>query len=335
MVLSHYDLGTIESITEFTRGSRFSPKVGIVCEVGKFLLKKRDRARGGAERIKFIHEVQAHLAAKEFPLPRLVAPRHPKLGGGGDTVLQWSDGHYELFEFVAGHSYSGEGEETRDAGRTLARFHEALADFPARDEPVLNGYHDALAVQTALNAIPKQVGSHGSAAGRDAEVLGLTSFLFEAYTEAAEAVASCGYGQWPACMTHSDWHPGNLLFKRGRVLSVIDYDCAKWGKAVCDVANGALQFSMIGGSDPANWPDHLDQRRAADFLSGYREVLDLGESQLRVIPHLMIEALIAEAVLPIAATGSFGPFPGLRFLAMVRRKVAWIVGHLGALQEAA
>ncbi len=47
VVLSYYDLGVIESITEFARGSRRSPKVGIVGERGKFLLKRRaaERAR--------------------------------------------------------------------------------------------------------------------------------------------------------------------------------------------------------------------------------------------------------------------------------------------------
>lgn len=38
----------------------------------------------------------------------------------------------------------------------------------------------------------------------------------------------------------------------------------------------------------------------------------------------MIEALAAESVLPIAATGSFGHYQGFGFMKMVRRKVAWL-----------
>jgi hypothetical protein len=45
---------------------------------------------------------------------------------------------------------------------------------------------------------------------------------------------------------------------------------------------------------------------------------------LRAIPHLMIEALIAEAVFPIAATGSFGKMEGQPFLRMVQRKTQWL-----------
>ena len=41
VVLSHFDIGVIESVTEFPRGSRKAPKLLIVSEQGKFLLKRR------------------------------------------------------------------------------------------------------------------------------------------------------------------------------------------------------------------------------------------------------------------------------------------------------
>ncbi len=328
VVLSHYDLGVIESITEFKRGSRRSPKVGIVCERGKFLLKKRDRSRGGPDRMRYSHAIQRHLRAKSFPLPSLIPARM-----SDDAILLYGGAMYELFDFVAGHSYTGSVEETRDAGGTLASFHAAMADFPLEGACPSASYHDALAVQTGLNAIPSQVSSHESAAGRDAEILGLTTFLYEAYEESSQAVEAAGYEDWPDVITHSDWHPGNLLFKRGRVLAVIDYDCAKVGKAITDVANGALQFSIVGGNEPTNWPDHLDMKRYTAFLEGYCAKRSLAPDQMRAFPHLMIEALIAESVLPIAATGSFGPFPGYGFMRMVRRKVRWMQEHIGELQE--
>jgi homoserine kinase type II len=329
VVLSHYDLGVIESITEFRRGSRRSPKVGVVCARGKFLLKKRDARRGGVDRVRYAHAIQNHLESKGFPLPRLMPPRDSE-----DTVLVLAGAMYELFDYVSGHPYSGAEEETRDAGRVLARFHQAMADFSDDGASCSNGYHDALAVHTGLNALPAKISGHESAVGQEAEILGLTSFLFEAYNDAAGRVETAGYASWPVGMSHSDWHPGNLLFKRGQVLAVIDYDCARCGKPITDVANGALQFSMVAGGDPSRWPDHVDLDRVRQFISGYREMQPLEAEQLRTIPHLMIEALIAEAVLPVAATGSFGPYDGYGFLRMVRRKVAWMQRRLPELEAA-
>ena len=43
VVLSHYDIGVIDSVTEFPRGSRKAPKLRIVSEQGKFLMKRRAR----------------------------------------------------------------------------------------------------------------------------------------------------------------------------------------------------------------------------------------------------------------------------------------------------
>jgi len=326
IVLSHFDLGTIESITEFKRGSRRSPKVGIVCDHGKYLLKKRDRDRGGIERVRYAHRIQEHLTQKGFPLPRLIAPRD-----SAETILDLNGNLYELFDFVSGHGYSGEPAEAHDAGATLARFHDAMMDFPMDGRHESTGYHDAVAVQTGLNAIPPRVSSHDSAAGREAEVIGLTVNLYEAYSDAADAVERAGYAAWPHCIVHSDWHPGNLLFRKGAVTAVIDYDCVKLGKAASDVANGALHFSLVAGGAPDQWPDHLDLSRVREFVGGYDGVRSIGEDESRALPHLMIEALIAESVLPIAATGSFGPFDGFGFMQMVRRKVTWIQRNADAL----
>jgi len=329
IVLSHYDLGVIESITEFKRGSRRSPKVGVVSSAGKFMLKRRAADRGGEDRVAYTHAIQRHLWKKGFPLPKLLSPLD-----SNDTLLALAGSLYEVFEFVAGHPYSGEKGETRAAGSTLRDFHSALADFPEVRSFAGTGYHDAVAVQTGLNAVPKSVSSHDSAAGKEAEVLALTSFLFEAYTSAADKVEQAGFPDWPESVTHSDWHPGNVLYKRGEVLAVIDYDCAKPGKSICDVANGALQFSIVASGLPDSWPDHLDVVRIREFLAGYEEHSPIDEAQSELLPYLMIEALIAEAVLPIAATGTFGRFGGLGFMRMVRRKITWIQQNAGALRVA-
>jgi homoserine kinase type II len=331
VVLSHFDLGPIESVTEFKRGSRRSPKVGIVAQRGKFLLKKRDRTRGGLQRVRYAHRIQRHLAAKNFPLPQLISPiDSPSVENGDDTLLVLDGEIYELFEFVAGHAYAGTAAESRDAGRALARFHQAMMDFPLDTAQESTGYHDAVAVQTGLNAIPQRLSAHDSVAGAEAELIALAVNLYEAYTEAAEAVERAGYEDWPLSVVHSDWHPGNLLFKRDAVAAVIDYDCAKIGKAISDVANGVLHFSIVAKGAPDAWPDHLDTARVAQFLSGYQEINALPAAQRTVLPQLMIEALIAESVLPIAATGSFGQFDGFGFMRMVRRKVEWIQGNIKA-----
>ena len=45
VVLSHFDIGIVESVTEYPRGSRKAPKLLIQSDQGKFLLKRRARGK--------------------------------------------------------------------------------------------------------------------------------------------------------------------------------------------------------------------------------------------------------------------------------------------------
>src|SRR5207237_1184385 len=83
-------------------------------------------------------------------------------------------------------------------------------------------------------------------------------------------------------------------------------DTARTCPRVIDIANGALQFSItMRGSDPQRWPVGLDEGRYKRFLRGYETVPGsvISIAELEALPWLMIEALIVEAVVPIAATG--------------------------------
>jgi hypothetical protein len=50
----------------------------------------------------------------------------------------------------------------------------------------------------------------------------------------------------------------------------------------------------------------------------------LSHAELKCIPFLMQEALIAEVVIPIWKSGTFARLDGFRFLRMVARKIAWL-----------
>ncbi|MCJ7544614.1 MAG: hypothetical protein MUP47_08660, partial [Phycisphaerae bacterium] len=79
--LRHYDLGHVESIREFTRGSRRAPKVIITAASGKFLFKRRAKGRDELEKVTFTHRIQETLAKRDFPLPALMPTRE------GRTIL--------------------------------------------------------------------------------------------------------------------------------------------------------------------------------------------------------------------------------------------------------
>ena len=325
IVMSHFDIGVIDSIVDYPRGSRKAPKLLIVSDQGKFLLKRRARGKDDPYKVAFSHAIQLYLASKQFPLPHLIGTRREN-----NSMLQWRNTVYELFEYIPGQGYPQTLESTFDGGRVLSLYHKLLNDFQSEWQAAAGSYHAAPSVEQGLRLIPTTVGAG------DKEIQDLLRFLLESYRHAAKMAEHQGLDRWPKQIVHADWHPGNMLFRDNRVVAVIDYDSSRLLPRIIDIANGALQFSIIGGDeDVSKWPDYLDETRYRRFLRGYDEVMLLSEAEIRSIPWLMVEALIAEAVFPIAATGTFGKMDGLPFLQMVQRKIYWMQRSADKLVEIA
>jgi homoserine kinase type II len=327
IVMSHFDIGVIENITDFPRGSRKAPKLLIQADQGKFLLKRRARGKDDPFKVAFSHAIQLYLAAKQFPLPHLIGTRREN-----NSMLQWKNTVYELFEYIPGQSYPQTLEATFDSGRILGLYHKLLLDFKSEYQPPTGSYHLAPSVEAGMRQIPTTL----AGATGDGDLNSLLTFLMESYQYSADMVESAGIEGWPKQIVHADWHPGNMLFRDNHVVAVIDYDAARLLPRIVDIANGALQFSIIGGDeDVTRWPDYIDETRFKRFLRGYDEVMLLSQAEVRTIPWLMAEALIAEAVFPIAATGNFGRMEGMKFLQMVQRKIYWLTHNAQRLIELA
>src|SRR6185312_12950829 len=148
-VLSNYDIGVIESVVEYPRGSRKAPKLLIVSEQGKFLLKRRARGKDDPYKVAFCHAIQLYLASKQFPLPHLIGTKKEN-----NSMLQWRNGVYELFEYIPGQSYPQTLEATFDSGRVQGLYHKLLETFKSEWRPPTGSYHLAPSVEQGLRAIP-------------------------------------------------------------------------------------------------------------------------------------------------------------------------------------
>jgi Ser/Thr protein kinase RdoA (MazF antagonist) len=324
-VLSHYDIGVIHQAKPFSAGSRRAPKLVITSERGKFLLKRRPKGKDDLYHVAFAHAIHSRLSEMEFPLAPLVPTCDEK-----NTILHLNNRIYELFEFVSGSRYDGSAEATADTGRQLANFHRYLTDFAQQWKPPGGSFHDSSIVRIHL----KTTGTE-KAAGRDKKLHRTAETLMALYNASSVRVSELGFDSWPEQIVHGDWHPGNMLFSGHRLTAVLDFDSVKIASPVTDLANGMLQFSIVGNRpNPADWPDYLDQAKLVPFINGYRKVIELDENQLKSILDLMIETMIAEAILPVAATGFFGNLSGIEFLKMIQRKAEWLDNNRDTLTQA-
>jgi homoserine kinase type II len=334
-VLSHYDIGAITRVKPLSAGDRSAPKMVILSEQGKFLLKRRLKGKDNLYRVAFAHAVQIHLQDNAFPVSPLVRT-HDK----NNTILHLKNHIYECFKFAPGSRYDGTAQATIDAGRQLAKFHRHLSDFASHWNPLRGSFHNSAIVRSQLKTIGAQKtagaggeSGHNSPAANDQRKT--AEALTALYNNSAVRVNQLGFDSWRQQVVHGDWHPGNMLFQNRRLTAVLDFDAIKIAPPATDLANGMLQFSIVGiRPNPADWPDYLDQAKLVQFLKGYREVKELRENELNSLLDLMIETIIAEAILPVAATGFFGYISGTDFLNMIRRKAEWMDKNRDKLTEA-
>lgn len=305
---ARYGLDDVRRADTLGAGSGGSPKTVLTLADGtRLLLKRRGPGHDDPSLVRFTHDIQHELAAHAYP----VAPLRQTLDG--ESMLTLDGQIYELFEFVVGSAYDRRLASTSDAGRGLAFFHKILAKHIPKERPARAIYHDAAQVHVHLDRL----------AGDDQATPSLASL----YADAAARVADLGLDAWPRQIIHGDWHPGNMLFRRGKVAAVLDYDAATMGPRAADIAYGGVQFSMTSSpTGPSDWPEESDLRRLGAFFTGYEEVPGgvISKAEIEALPWLMVEALIAEAAFGVQG-GRFGPYESPPFLNAIRAKATWIV----------
>lgn len=321
-VCAHFELGQITSIREFNRGSPQAPKLIIESARGRFLLKRRSPRASDPFRVAFVHGVQLFLNSRGYPTPRIIGTR-----GDNNSMLQREGMVYEMFQFVEGEPYGARDTEVADAARAMARLHALIVDHTPTwvmpQPPGRVGVDLDLAMQIIESRHP--------------DCAAVLHELAPATEQARRYLDFSGLAHREVRIIHGDWHPGNLIFRDQCVVAVLDFDSAKYAPPIVELANGLLQFSMTRfGPDPARWPHEPDEERLRIFWRSY-----LGQagawadpqSDAELVPWLMIELLVAEAVRPILETGRFGTLDAQTCLRMIARKCLWLRDQASSLRE--
>jgi Ser/Thr protein kinase RdoA (MazF antagonist) len=322
-VLSHYDLGVIREIREYRRGSRRAAKLKISADGGDFLLKRRALGRSlerDRERAAAGHAVQHRAAAGGVPVAGLVPLR------SGGTLLQFGERLYELHGWVEGERYDRHAEQSRSAGVGLARMHAAFARLELLEELPQGGFTDIDGVRHALELGTQRAFERTPADGR--AQLAASIDAIRAHVDRVEAkLAVKGLPLQPSAICHGDFHPGNTLWSGDQLVAVIDFDSVRYEAIAAEVANAMLQFSVRHrkGEDPLRWPIGLVSENLRGFAAGYaRDSAAPTRVMAPFIPWLMLSAIVAEAMSPIARDGDFAGIPAEPFLQATVRMMDWI-----------
>jgi len=330
IVLSQYDIGKIDRLSDYKKGSRRAAKMLIHASKGSYLLKRRATSRDAKQQVKVAHAVQQHLSHHRFPVAGLIETLE------GHTFVEHDGRIYELFKYIKGKRFDKTNPAAAEAGRVLAHFHDLLRDFPVDQVLKRPSYHQGDSIIRVLDEIMQVLQTKESSDTLEG-VPETIEYLKKQYAIANQIIDDVDFNSLPSGIVHADWHPGNMLYKDGEIIAVIDFDSIRVNPRITDIANGALQFSMRMGEteDVQLWKEGFRGQTIRSMIQAYEHFtqLPLMASERTIVPYLMVEALIVESIIPIHSTGSFGTILGSSFLKMVEGKLRWLDPRMQRITE--
>jgi Ser/Thr protein kinase RdoA (MazF antagonist) len=244
-------------------------------EQGEFFVKRRHPRRRQPEQIiQAQHELSAHLRLSGFPAP------HLHRTSTGQSLLVLDGEFYEVAEAIEGEPYDHDRpEHLVAAARMLGRYHLAVEGvrFPAlmQQVPLYSPQNARMALTRLLEAWQARV---------DPDLGPLAQELETQANGLAERFGA--HGALPHSVVHGDYYAGNLLFRRDRIVGVVDYDKANWQPRVAELAEALIYFSSPrpGYLRHLVYPGVLEWEPFALFLEGYMHVIALDDAEMEALP---------------------------------------------------
>ena len=307
-ILEQYGLRILRSPTNLSQTWR-NPLVIVRTSDGKKVLKQY-RETSSPESIAHEHSIIEHLEAHDFPAVRVNRTLD------GQTMVEM-DGHmYGLFDHVPGRHFAtvyitraARRSLHRIAGRTLGRFHRAMAGFRPAASHHLGFNSDGgreRDLEWCLSTIDQvttdgDVRADPSASDLFAWLSDRSGYLRESLTETAEAIDGT---HLPRTVIHGDYGIHNLLFLRDRTAVVHDFELARSDWRLLDIG---ITFKRLR---PAN---------RGVFLTGYRATNEIQDAELDHLPLLWRHHLLTGAVRSWYGYARFG---GVERLVTARDRIA-------------
>ncbi len=244
-----------------------------------FVLRRYHERRSAAA-IQYEHDVLRHLVGRGWP----VAPPIPA-GEGSSTIVGSGGRHYSLFPLLPGRPSPQNPRYARLRGRLLARLHQ---DMAAWDAP---GQRDGFGRVWELDV-------YVAAQCRFASFNELLFSFGQTYTELARAIraqkhtmlrelSTLGYGELPAVLGHYDFHEDNILFQRGELSGLLDFDFVHLDARVADIAESIA----LGCLAPPAY-NEIDITAMRAFVAGYTEHTPLSDAEVQLIVPLLRAAIV-------------------------------------------
>jgi len=282
-VLSVYDLGELEGYGQPATASGRSQSLIIRTSRGKKVLK-RYKYSLNLEAITYEHSVLRQLETAGFCAPRLILNRD------GETCTELEGSYYAVTDFIPGFKYVDffisrrkKHEFIAEAARALARYHRLIDGFVPEGKKTDGLMPDGHRRWQESDWYLREFDKYESLL-KDREPNGtpLEHFFLRNIGRFKQDLADLSRkfeenGRFlPQLVIHSDYGPYNILFDRGRVVAVLDFECTHLDWRACEVIGAIYRFSGMKNG--------IDYDHARTFFAAYHSSYALAADEIALMP---------------------------------------------------
>jgi len=258
--------------------------------MGRVFIKRHHHSVRNAACLQEEHRFIAHLAAHGVPVVQVLA------AADGATAVKHGPWTYELHAAGAGAdlyrdavswSLLTDTAQALQAGRMLARLHQASASFhaPQRSTHILVARDDLIRADDPIATLQADLPNRP----------GLGRYLARIPWQAQLRAEVLPWHEGlparlrdePRLWAHNDWHVSNLLWDAdGAVATVLDFGLASPTSALFDLAT-AIERNAVAWLELERGADAVRIDIALALLQGYREVLPLSAGRVQLLADLL------------------------------------------------
>ena len=272
--LEHYDVGRVISVKR--GGGTANANFIIRAEEGVFFLRLRNPKYSNVTHIRDDHRLIEFLRKRKVPAPRLIPTKT------GATFVKSDIGAYELSAYVDGDLFDGSCLEIAEASRWLARLHRNGRDWkPAELKVTIPKRYDR-----PDDFIPRWV-EILQGAGRHDDL----DYIVSQGELAREWVDDEKYDSLSDWTIHGDYIPANVLFTKGKLAGIFDFDWAGRHPRLRDLADLLMGFcshqeTTVQSEDIAAVTRcfTFDAKKIKIGLKSYGEILPLSKEDVELLP---------------------------------------------------
>jgi len=268
-LIKNYDIGNFISFKKTEKGV-VNHNLVITTTKGKFILRCAHKDRKINELL-FEHEFLRQLKSHNFPykIP------YPHTANNRKSIVKFKGRYFWLYDFIEGSTLLLNKEKIKQVARMMATMHRIVPDIKIkpkkkRPNPSQIGWLIKSLKKSKIQAIKKRNKDEKDIfyiKNSDRIISILKSLKFS------------GYSSLPRMPIHSDINYENILFRKGKLVGIIDFDNWQIDTRINDItAFIAYECRNL------NRKNGLDLSLLKAFFNEYRKYNKISRKEIRFIP---------------------------------------------------